>query len=122
MENMDYVTEFYNKANANGIMDAIISTFGLGARVQLQFLESILCLQIEELDLSVRSYNCLKRTGINIIEELLDAINNNEWPSIRNLGAKSIGEIRAKVVEFGYNKLTEQNKKQFIKNLININE
>jgi len=57
---------------------------------------------IEELDLSVRSYNCLKKSNINTFGELIRKT-EEELMSIKNLGKKSFEEIKDKVTEFGYN-------------------
>ncbi|HOF03249.1 MAG TPA: DNA-directed RNA polymerase subunit alpha C-terminal domain-containing protein, partial [Atribacterota bacterium] len=55
-----------------------------------------------ELDLSVRSYNCLKKSNINTFGELIRKT-EEELMSIKNLGKKSFEEIKDKVTEFGYN-------------------
>lgn len=55
---------------------------------------------IEELDLSVRSYNCLKRAGINTIQELTDR-SENQMMNVRNLGRKSLDEIQDKLTALG---------------------
>lgn len=55
---------------------------------------------IEELDLSVRSFNCLKRAGINSVEELVQK-NNDEMMRVRNLGRKSLEEIEQKLQQLG---------------------
>ncbi|NLY56045.1 MAG: DNA-directed RNA polymerase subunit alpha [Firmicutes bacterium] len=55
---------------------------------------------IEELDLSVRSYNCLKRAGINTVEELIKKT-PEEMMKVRNLGRKSLAEVKAKLSELG---------------------
>jgi len=57
---------------------------------------------IEELDLSVRSYNCLKKSNINTFGNIIDKT-EEEIMSIKNLGKKSFEEIKEKVKEFGYN-------------------
>ena len=121
MEQENRTDKLYRQASTEGIMKTIIANFGVGARIQLPLAE-IYKAEIEKLDLSVRGYNCLKRTGINTIEQLVDAINNDKLTIIRNLGVKSIGEIRAKILEFGYENLSEQNKRAFISNLVDINQ
>ncbi len=70
--------------------------------------ERILDMTIEELDLSVRSYNCLKRAGINSVGELVRK-NEDEMMKVRNLGKKSLEEVENKLVElgFGFNKSGE---------------
>ncbi|MDR3241884.1 MAG: DNA-directed RNA polymerase subunit alpha [Lactobacillaceae bacterium] len=55
---------------------------------------------IEELDLSVRSYNCLKRAGINSVQELVDR-SETQMMSVRNLGRKSLDEIQEKLALLG---------------------
>lgn len=56
--------------------------------------------QIEDLDLSVRSYNCLKRAGIHSVRQLLD-FSEDDLLNIRNFGAKSIEEVKDKLVGMG---------------------
>ncbi len=60
----------------------------------------LLEMPIEELDLSVRSYNCLKRAGINTVEELIQR-NEEEMMKVRNLGKKSLEEVVRKLGELG---------------------
>ena len=56
--------------------------------------------KIEELDLSVRSYNCLKRAGINTVGELAQKT-SEEMMRVRNLGRKSLKEVIQKLHEIG---------------------
>ncbi|MBG9980627.1 DNA-directed RNA polymerase subunit alpha [Facklamia sp. DSM 111018] len=58
--------------------------------------EKVLVMTIEELDLSVRSYNCLKRAGINTIQELTNKT-EAEMMKVRNLGRKSLDEVKNKL-------------------------
>lgn len=60
--------------------------------------EKMLEMTIEELDLSVRSYNCLKRAGINTVQELTDKT-EAEMMKVRNLGRKSLEEVKFKLAE-----------------------
>lgn len=62
--------------------------------------EKILEMTIEELDLSVRSYNCLKRAGINTVDELVQR-NEEEMMKVRNLGRKSLEEVQQKLAALG---------------------
>ncbi|MCM3358508.1 MULTISPECIES: DNA-directed RNA polymerase subunit alpha [unclassified Psychrobacillus] len=62
--------------------------------------EKVLEMTIEELDLSVRSYNCLKRAGINTVLELASK-SEDDMMKVRNLGRKSLEEVRAKLDELG---------------------
>ena len=58
--------------------------------------------QIEDLDLSVRSYNCLKRAGIHSVRQLVE-YSENDLLNIRNFGAKSIEEVKDKLISMGLN-------------------
>ena len=60
--------------------------------------EKVLEMTIEELDLSVRSYNCLKRAGINTVEELTQKT-EDDMMKVRNLGKKSLEEVQNKLAE-----------------------
>lgn len=62
--------------------------------------EKVLEMTIEELDLSVRSYNCLKRAGINTVEELNEKT-EDDMMKVRNLGKKSLEEVQNKLAELG---------------------
>ena len=55
---------------------------------------------IEELELSVRSFNCLKRAAINTVEELTQKT-EDDMMKVRNLGKKSLDEVKAKLEELG---------------------
>ena len=63
--------------------------------------EKVLDMTIEELDLSVRSFNCLKRAGINTVEDLIDKT-EEDMMKVRNLGRKSLEEVIAKLDSFGF--------------------
>ena len=62
--------------------------------------EKILDMNIDELELSVRSYNCLKRAGINTVEELINR-SSEDMMKVRNLGRKSLEEVLAKLKDLG---------------------
>jgi DNA-directed RNA polymerase subunit alpha len=62
--------------------------------------EKVLEMTIEELDLSVRSYNCLKRAGINTVQELTQK-SEEDMMKVRNLGKKSLEEVQEKLEELG---------------------
>ncbi len=62
--------------------------------------EKVLEMTIEELDLSVRAYNCLKRAGINTVAELVQR-NQEDMMKVRNLGKKSLEEVEQKLIALG---------------------
>jgi len=63
-------------------------------------IDRVLEMNIDELELSVRSYNCLKRAGINTVEELTNKT-SEDMMKVRNLGRKSLEEVLAKLKELG---------------------
>ena len=62
--------------------------------------KTLLVMSIDELELSVRSYNCLKRAGINTVQELINKT-PDDMMKVRNLGKKSLDEVLAKLNELG---------------------
>lgn len=68
--------------------------------------EKVLDMTIEDLDLSVRSFNCLKRAGINTVEDLTNKT-EEDMMKVRNLGRKSLEEVIAKLESFGFSLKSE---------------
>ena len=64
--------------------------------------EKVLEMNIDELELSVRSYNCLKRAGIHSVRQLVE-FSENDLLNIRNFGAKSIEEVKDKLISMDLN-------------------
>ena len=63
--------------------------------------EKVLEMTIEELDLSVRSFNCLKRAGINTVGDLIGK-SEDDMMKVRNLGRKSLDEVIGKLASLGF--------------------
>ena len=63
--------------------------------------EKVLEMTIEELDLSVRAFNCLKRAGVNTVADLINK-SQDEMMKVRNLGKKSLEEVLAKLDSLGF--------------------
>ena len=78
-------------------------------------------MDIESLELSVRSYNCLKRAGVANVRNLVEIIHNGEFMRIRNLGKKSRIEIQEKILDIGYDALTAAEKYEFITDVVERN-
>jgi DNA-directed RNA polymerase subunit alpha len=96
-------------ASAGTTMSELVNLFGelaesqgltVGPAPDTTILTGDLALTIEELNLSVRSYNCLKREGINTVGDLVQKT-EAELLDIRNFGQKSIDEVKAKLDELG---------------------
>ena len=69
--------------------------------------EKVLEMTIEELDLSVRSFNCLKRAGINTVEDLINK-SEEDMMKVRNLGRKSLEEVIVKLQTLGFSLRKEE--------------
>ena len=69
--------------------------------------EKILEMTIEDLDLSVRSFNCLKRAGINTVDDLINK-SEDEMMKVRNLGKKSFDEVKEKLKTLGFELNSEE--------------
>jgi len=90
-----HMTAFMNLADADE-HDEEPSIFAVGTEEDNVELDK----QIEDLDLSVRSYNCLKRAGIHAVRQLVE-FSENDLLNIRNFGVKSIEEVKDKLEAMG---------------------
>ena len=104
-----------------GLIKALSSEFGSSVKIKIFFPENVCQLPIEELNLSNRGYNSLKRCSIDYIEDLICKIENGDLYSIRNLGKKSVVEIKTKLLEFVYNSLSKERQLEFLSAIIEDN-
>ena len=91
----DHLTLFVDLSDKGQSTDTMVVTDDKGK-------EKVLEMTIEELDLSVRSFNCLKRAGINTVEDLLSK-SEEDMMKVRNLGRKSLEEVIWKMASLGFN-------------------
>ena len=92
---MDHLAVVANINDEVVVMEDVIKESGVEQQNKGQQL------MIEDLDLSVRSYNCLKRAGIQTVDELTQKT-EDEMMRVRNLGKKSLKEVKDKLIELGY--------------------
>ena len=122
MEKNAIVEELYEEIDSHGVMNTLCAVFGTGCQIELGFTQKLCDAEVKELEnLSVRSYNALMRAGCQTIGQAITAINENKLPAVRNLGVKSIVEIRKLVLEYGYAQASERRKKEFLYNIVRIN-
>ena len=69
--------------------------------------KKVLEIVIEELDMSVRSFNCLKRAGINTVDDLINK-SEEDMMKVRNLGKKSFDEVKEKLQSLGFELSSEE--------------
>lgn len=92
---IEHFTLFLDLAEAGKEGESIMAEKNVTER------EKVLDMTIEDLDLSVRSFNCLKRAGINTVEDLIEKT-EEDMMKVRNLGRKSLEEVIAKLASFGF--------------------
>ena len=122
MTEYEKAEEIYQSIEKHGLLSTLKTFFGDEYEMQLPFYDEARNLPIEELGLSVRSFNCLKRAGINTVGACVKAIKEGNLLSIRNLGRKSVCEINAQVRECGYAMLPKGEKLEFIYATIRLNK
>jgi len=90
----EHLNLFVNLSESVSSQEIMVETSNTGS-------EKVLQMTIEELDLSVRSFNCLKRAGINTVEDLI-CKTEEDMMRVRNLGRKSLEEVVEKLESLGY--------------------
>jgi DNA-directed RNA polymerase alpha subunit len=121
MNKADVVNTLIQSAESNGLIRTIYSIFGKSVKVSIPFGEKTLDSSVDEIDFSVRSSNCLKRTGMMQIRDVVEAIEDERLLRVRNLGKTSYSEIQTKLLVLGYSKLSAIEKKQFFYDLLERN-
>ena len=122
MNNTEIIKTFIEAEEEFGLVPLINKAFGKNVKVNLGFSKKVCEESIDELMLSVRSSNALKRAGILTIGEVIDTIDAGALNSLRNLGTKSRNEIQTKILVFGYDDLTEKEKAEFFEKLVEDNK
>lgn len=115
------VAELIKCAGDNGIVLTIHTAFKMPVKVNLTFTDNDLKSGIEDLELSVRSYNCLKRASVMTIGDLIKIAGTEELLRIRNLGRKSYIEIKTTLLALSYGKMSDKNKVLFWQKFIEDN-
>ena len=115
------VEELYGAIEDHGLMNTLCTVFGKGCKIELGFTQKLCDTEVKDLDLSVRSYNALMRAGCHTVGQAITAINEDKLMSVRNLGIKSVAEIRRFILEYGYMQASERRKKEFLHNLVKLN-
>lgn len=117
----EIVNTLIKSAEANGLIPVIYSAFGKSVKVRIPLSTSTLNQSVDDLDFSVRASNCLKRSGMLQIRDIVSAIEEDRLLKVRNLGKTSYKEIQTKLLVLAYSKLSETEKKQFFIDLIDKN-
>lgn len=121
MKKENLVNELLESANKNGIVNTLYGTFGKCVKVSIPFTQRACDTSIDELDFSVRASNSLKRANIFTIGQAVDLIAEGGLLKIRNLGKKTQNEIKTRILTFGYDRLTDVEKKRFFYDIVERN-
>ena len=121
MKKDEVVNELLKSANENGIITTLYGVFGKCIKVSVPFSQKVCDTSIDELDFSVRASNALKRANIFTIGQAIDLIADDGLLRIRNLGKKTQNEIKTRILAFGYERLTELEKKRFFYDVVERN-
>lgn len=121
MKKDEVVIELYGSAKENGLIPTLYGVFGKNVKVTVPFSQKACDAQIDVIEFSVRAMNALKRAGLFTIGDVIESISREELSKIRNLGKKTVNEIQTHILAFGYEKLTENEKRCFFYDLLENN-
>lgn len=119
---IEVVEELVKATEAYGLPMVLDYIFGKDLRIKMGFSISDCNSSIDELALSVRSQNALKRAQIDNLDGLIDRLNEGNLKQIRNLGRKSYNEIQTKILVYGYERLSAKERLAFFDDLLERNE
>ena len=113
MEKHIIAAELKKSADEIGLV-TVLSQFAPNIHVKIPMTQSLWDTPVEEIPFSVRSRNGIMRTGARTIGDVSQMIMSERGlDSVRNLGRKSISEIKTAILQLAYNKLSEREKDEF---------
>ena len=105
-----------------GVVETLNRFYGFDIKMKVCFSRAVCEQDVDDLQLSVRSHNALKRAGLFTVESVIDAIADGSMEKIRNLGRKSVAEIKTVLLQLCFDKLSEREKEQFFLYVIENNK
>ena len=100
----------------------LYTRLGAQPRIPVYMGEELMAAPIEDLELSVRSFNCLRRAGLSTVGELVSSIEGrDDLLRIRNLGARSAEEIMQALMQYQYLLLPERQREKYLKRMVELN-
>ena len=119
--NSNYVMTLFESAEKIGLISTL-APFGNDIKISIPLSQKFCDKSIDDMDLSVRASNGLKRSGAMTVRELTDTIMSEKGlNTVRNLGKKSISEIKTKLLYLAYNELNDKEKQAFWNEFIELN-
>ena len=103
--------------------EELYEKYGTRLRFPVYLGKSLTEAPLEDLELSVRSYNCLKRAGMQTVGDVVERINGRtDLLKIRNLGMRSADEIMQAIMEYQYSILSDGRKARYLKRVAELNK
>lgn len=121
MTKSELAQKLAEKTNECGLIHAIHELIGNGVSVEIGFTAAVCAMTIDEINFSVRSMNALRRASIFTIGDLIKALSGDELSKVRNLGKKSLNEIKTKLLVYGFDQLNTVDKQNFFDELVKRN-
>ena len=121
MEKDKIVGELLKSASENGLVVTLRAVFGKCVSVSVPFSSAACGARVDDICFSQRANNSLKRAKVFTVREIIDLISSGGLLNIRNLGKKTENEIKTRVLIFGYEMLSEKEKKQFFYDVLERN-
>ena len=119
--NSNYVMTLFESAEKIGLISTL-APFGNDIKISIPLSQKFCDKSIDDMDLSVRASNGLKRSGAMTVRELTDTIMSEKGlDTVRNLSKKSISEIKTKLLYLAYNELNDKEKQAFWNEFIELN-
>ena len=104
-------------------LNSVYAKYGKQLRFPVYLGQALTEAPLEDLELSVRSYNCLKRAGMRTVGDLVEGIDGRtDLLKIRNLGIRSANEIMQAIMEYQYSILSDGRKARYLKRVAELNK
>jgi DNA-directed RNA polymerase alpha subunit len=121
MNKEEIVNVLIESANENGLIPTLYQVFGKSVKVRIPFSVKSCNLSVDDLDFSPRAEHSLKRAGVFTVDGVINLISNDELICIRNLGKKTQNEIKTIILSWGYEDLSDFEKKRFFYDVLERN-
>ena len=121
MNNAEIIKIITEEEQKYGLVNALHRMLDKNIKVRIPFSQKASEANVDNLILSVRSYNALRRGNIFTVGDLIETLNEGELKNVRNLGAKSCREIQTKLLIYGFENLSKNRKGDFWRYLVENN-
>jgi len=121
MNTLRIAEKLYETTKEYGLIETLFAVYGNNIKVNIAYSKRACETSIDDIEFSVRSSNALKRTGLMTVGDIIVAIEDERLLQVRNLGRKSYCEIKTRILNFGYERMTEKEKLAFFVDLVERN-